>query len=253
MKRLYRFIIVSVVIILAGNGQQLWAEEHVQINLETIKLKSVLTENIAISQEFEYIATEFSEYFKKKLYNSKFISEMVEFIKKYPFDHTFLSAKYYLATYLMESREKFALDDYFLWLKITEDAIEIFQEIARESPDSWQGKLSSLFTRELFIILGSDDKEAILREMRKSLAVVIEIKDSPQFLKLQERMGKTKPIELQVRSQLLTLELEQGNIENAKKELLLIRENYPKEKTEHLEEKISIVHQRQIEKKKSLE
>ncbi len=230
---------------------QSYAEEHIPIDFEAIKLQPPFIQDTEVTQEFEHLVSDFSQYIHRDLYSHLLIEKLISFISEHPNDEAALSAKFYLAKYLLSSRDKFTLSDDTLWSLVTRDMLKLFNIIASESPNSWQGRVASLYTPELFIAL--TDRKALLAEIRKSLLLTIEIKDEPGFVKFQKHLGLTRPLEVQVREQVIDLELEQGNIETAEKELLMLRKNYPEQQTKHLEEKISNVRQRQIEKEKSLE
>ncbi len=250
MKILGMIVFISLVLLCQG---VLYADEqlqdHFEIDFDRIKLQPPFTESEEIAQEFENLATEFSKNVRRDLYNKVFLSSMVNFIAKYPGDKSTLSAKYYLAIYLLESKEKFTLRQDSLWSLIMEDVFTICAAISSEAPNSWQGKLSSFITPEIYTRMATD-RGAALDEIRRELPTYLEMQDEHEYRKFREYLGLMTPIEVELRDLIINLELEQGNIANARKELEIIQQKYPKWNVKHLERNISNVYERQLKKEK---
>lgn len=219
-------------------------EEYFPIDMAKIKLQSPLTKSEQAAQEFAILSEEFSTAIQRDLYSHTFMSKMIDFITAHPHDTMALSAKYYLAIYLLESKEKFTFREDALWSTVMKDMFTLFGEIATEFPNSWQGKLSSMMTPEIYTLMGTDRKAA-LDEIRRELPIYLDIQNDLEYQTFRKHIGTTVPIEITLRDLIISLELEQGNIEKAKEELTIIRQKYPNWDVRHLERNISDVYQRQ--------
>jgi hypothetical protein len=78
--------------------------------------------------------------------------------------------------------------------------------------------------------------------------VFLKIENEPGFVKFRKDLGVNEPIEIELREQIIRLELKLGNFQSAEQELIILKKKYPdSKKVRHLEGEVSEVRQKQRE------
>ena len=247
MKMLYASILISLLLFpihLSGQDTQ---ARHFQIDFNAIRLKPPFTEDTNLRRQFQSLAIGFANriHDHEYQYDEAFMSKIIQFITQNSSDKAALSAKYYLGEYLLYSWSKFErIIDVKMVTLIVEDAITVFEAIVAEAPDSWQGKLASHYTHDFFYTI-LPDRPALLAARRRILSTMLQIKDEPGFIELRRYEGVREPIELDIRAEMIELDLEEKNLAKAEAELAILKAQYPDSQTiKRLEKKISERRQR---------
>jgi hypothetical protein len=215
---------------------------YTPIDIETIKLKPPFIESEEAKQRYREISDELAAP-GENCYNEAFISKTVTFISTYPSDSTALYAKYSLAEYLLACSYVFEPDLSPLCGFMRTDMLKIYEAIASEAPDTWQGKLASHFTLDYFMAAFSD-RNAFLEKFREMVPTYLDIQHEPGFLQLREAQGYKEPVEVSVKKMLIFLEIEVGDWINAEKDLSSLKKEYPDYDTTEIEQRLTEAYKR---------
>lgn len=233
MKRWYFLIMIMLVgfpSILHGQGDEYdeYSQEettpHFNIDFEAIRLKPPLTEDHELKSQCHALTMELEKTFSQ--YDETAMKNIVNFIAAHPSDNAALTAKYYLAEYLLAGRVRLEENmELELAQLVVEDMLRLFAAIASEVPETWQGKLASYFTPEYFDSM-LETGEYYRTKRRELWPLLRQLETNPEFRKFQSFRNQIDPVELIIGTEYIEFALKEGDILAAEAELARLKTTY---------------------------
>ncbi len=215
----------SCVIVQAAFGQ---APSHAPTNAVDLGQSHSSSED-AVS-DFEKLEAKLASSLKQEVaYDEKLASHLRDFAMRDPADDSSLTAKVYLAFYFAVSRQDTRLAERSR-RDLGQKAAALFTDIAASFPNTWQGKLASIYDAELLGIEKTPDKGLLIARARRALPVLSSIEKHSGFERFQRTFNASEPVEISLRSQICALLLDTGDLKGARQELEMLRKKYPKSK-----------------------
>ena len=207
------------------------AMDFVPVSPDTLVIEKSMSSSEDAARELENLAMRLSLDMRQDVeYDQKHVQELVDFVERNRRDVAGLTGKVYLAFYLTIVRQDGRLQHEHR-RELEEKALAIFASVATQFPNTWQGKLSSIYDAEVLALKPDDDKQRHIDRARRALPIAAMVDEDSSFRSFQKALGIDDPLELSLRSQIISGLLDIGDPAAARKELGVIKQKFPQFKT----------------------
>lgn len=194
-------------------------------------LADQLTQTAKGAQDIVLITTNFSEKMRQEdVYDADFVRQTATFVVNNKADTAALTAKLYLAFYLSAVRKNFAGDNEFVQL-LDETVRTLFSDMVTKSPNTWEGRLSAVYSSGIFLSQEKQDKKALIAQARQILPTIVLLEADPGFMDFKRLLGAAEPVEVSIRVQMIRWYLDIGDAVAADNELQECERKYPTSKS----------------------
>jgi hypothetical protein len=227
MKAILSVLIVCVLPLVSNAASR----RELPFKTADLVLADRLTPTAKASQDIVRITTNFSAKLRQgDAYDANFVQQTAAFVVSNKTDTAALTAKLYLAFYLSAVRKNFAGDNESVQL-LDETVRTLFSDMASKSPNTWEGRLSAVYSSGVFLAQEKQDKKALIAQARQVLPTLALLETDPGFMDFKRLLGAAEPVELSIRVQMIRWYLDIGDTVAADNELRECNRKYPTSKS----------------------
>lgn len=227
MKAILSVLIVCVLSLVSNAA----SHRELPFNTADLVLADRLTSTAKTSQDIVRITTNFSARLRQgDAYDADFVKQTAAFVVSNKTDTAALTAKLYLAFYLSAVRKNFAGDKESAQL-LDETVQALFADMASKSPNTWEGRLSAVYSSGVFLAQEKQDKKALIARARQVLPALALLETDPGFIEFKRLLGAAEPVEVSIRLQMVRWHLDIGDTVAADDELRECKRRYPTSKS----------------------